>query len=343
MSLSQLLSTDAIFYFVTLFFYTLTELIDPLSALPNETIFNAFVPDDFVQSFVSYNAEEHLGAELVKKVPQNFHQHQVSSDFTVGGFVLKWALIVLTVLTPLALFPLLFLFVRNQAKVAEEDDEADDDESNSPSTGGGQKQQLKSLKGAIHLWPTIAQTDAYLNQKDLYSKLTEVKGKSIVQVNASTGESHYLLDAKVSMQSSLSGQLYHLPSGLVFSPIHQYIYQPDACLYVNILNGELSAPQANHVYNRETNKLYERCLGLGYNFLSSTFYIPPQPVIQENQQTLVVAIRRLLPEELTDSYRPMYEELLKNEKSDKLNQFVKHDNQENGSNQKYSSLPAVDM
>ncbi|KAH9398397.1 hypothetical protein TYRP_019044 [Tyrophagus putrescentiae] len=279
------------------------NIVPSVSSLQNDTL-NDIVPDDFVQSKVLAFDEGHfeVAGKLGKLdlVHKDHHRHLGTSDFPMGGFLIKWALIVFFVLTPLAFFPLLFLFVRGQPK-EQKDDEADDD-SNTPS---GQ-QPLKNLKRAILLWPTIAHLDPYLQEP----AATEKDG--IVQVKGNTGEAYYLLDPSVSMQNSFTGQLYHPPSGMVFVPVHQYIFQPDAGLYVDILNGELVAPQPNHVYNRETNKLYERCLGLGYSMASSAFYIPRQPVIPE-KLTTVVPVRRLLPEELTDSYRPKYIELLAKE------------------------------
>ena len=79
----------------------------------------------------------------------------------------------------------------------------------------------------------------------------------------------------------------------------------------------MSEPQANQVFNLKTNKLYERCLAVGYNEQTGQFFLPQMPTHPKKSLELP-SIRRVEPEELPRQYQSAYLQLLNGESSNAL-------------------------
>ena len=226
--------------------------------------------------------------------------------FPVSLICLKWSLIIVGSIVPLILLPILFMFTRSRSSeevsaISEHILSNNDDLSPQCLTlTSNATSVMQKLPHPVILIPTISGHDSFLNDPT-NCQLSETSLHGLIQMNSKISkEPFYYLDPKFSLQNIENGQLYNLPSGLVFNPIHEFIFHPEEQVNVQILTSSTGEPQLNQVYNPKTNKMYERCMNVDSNSKVGNFFLPRQSptTLSKNQTSNLMSIRRVYLHEL---------------------------------------------
>ncbi len=220
----------------------------------------------------------------------------MSASFAAMRPLFTYSLFVILMI-PFTLFPIVYLFTRNEPVT----DEPEDDEPDG----------LEHLSERITFLPTLPAYDVFIADPTVWGPDDD----RVVVVNRH-GQAHYSLQPSTALLRPLTGQLYHPQSGLVFNPIRNCVFEPSSGLVINTKNSSRLPAHPNLVYRCGTdNKVFERCLAMSFRLSpegdSGVWQLARSPACTSEGRPLQMDhVRRIRVEELPKTFAKRYAQLL---------------------------------